>query len=181
MTSVMAEDITKGLISRTITVIEDFDLTGKEALVATGREVYVTNEVVTYMPAHKDGAEPRKLYVPGQITSPDEEDLEKVEIFFFNLDPDEFGPEISDEDLDTQYAMRGLEACDPYTLTAANQADPAFADEYPNATHWKDSKGLWCFALFGCLSRAGRHVRVRQDSRSWGTYWWFAGVRKRKK
>jgi hypothetical protein len=31
---------------------------------------------------------------------------------------------------------------------ADNAADPAFADEYPNGTHWKNVYDKYCFAAF---------------------------------
>jgi len=58
-----------------------------------------------------------------------------------------------------------------------NTDDPAFADEHPNCTHWKDGEGKWCFATF---SRWGgeRGVDVSRRDGVSRDGWWFAGVRK---
>ena len=104
---------------------------------------------------------------------------------------------ISDDDLEKEFELRGLKPADPISVAAVNEADPAFADEKPHGTHWKDAKGKWCYAAFHRWDDDGRHVLVnRYDSdwldrwgdgrevnicRSdddWDDYWWFAGVRK---
>ena len=55
-------------------------------------------------------------------------------------------------------------------------ADPAFADDHPNFTHWQDADGKWCYAAF---RRWGgeRCVRVDRDGGGWGDDWWVAGLR----
>lgn len=123
----------------------------KEALKATGRNQYVDDSVVANMPRGEG----------------DEE-----EVVFFKL-----GRWISDDDLEKEYGLRSLVPVDPYSLAAVNEADPAFADEHPNATHWKDSSGKWCYAAFGrWYGERSVHVRRRDDG--WNDDRWFAGRRK---
>ena len=121
------------------------------AIDATGRRQYTDKDVVDAMP-NGEG--------------------EEVEVVFFNL-----GRYVSDTDLDKEYELRGLKPADPFSLAAVNEVDPAFADQKPNATHWKDSNGKWCYAAFyqwygERLVYALRHVS------GWVGGWWFAGLRK---
>jgi hypothetical protein len=137
------------MISRRAKV--DRSLKSKDALVATGRNLYVNDDVVKTMP-HGGG-----------------EDSETV---FFKLDK-----WVSDDDLEKEYELRGLVPQDPHSLAKVNQDDPAFADEKPNGTHWKDKDGNWCFAAFSRW-RDGRNVGVGRHNGDWGDRWWFAGRRK---
>ena len=121
------------------------------AIDATGRRQYTDKDVVNAMP-NGEG--------------------EEAEVVFFNL-----GRYVSDTDLDKEYELRGLKPADPFSLAAVNEVDPAFADQKPNATHWKDSNGKWCYAAFyqwygERLVYALRHVS------GWVGGWWFAGLRK---
>jgi hypothetical protein len=125
----------------------------KEALIATGRNLHVTDSVFENMPKAES---------------------DEVEVIFFKI-----GRQISDNDLDKEYELRGLKPADPYSLAAVNKANPVFADEYQNGTHWKDVGDKWCFAAF---ARWGDEYRVvvRHSDGGWGGSWWFAGVRKKK-
>lgn len=143
------------LIVRVVAKV-DRSRTPQEALDATGRTQYVDRGVAKAMPRGTgEGA--------------------KTE--FFELDLSRRGGWISDSDLDKEYALRGLVPEDPYSLAAQNEADPAFADEHPNATHWKDANGSWCYAAF-FLWRDERYVRVHRCDSDWLDRWWFAGRRK---
>jgi hypothetical protein len=124
----------------------------QEAINATGRVQYVDNDVVASMP-HGEG--------------------EDAEVVFFNL-----GRFINDNDLEKEYELRGLKPADPYSLAKVNEDDPSFADTKPNATHWKDSSGKWCYIAFSRWSDDGRNVHVDRDDGYWNGYWWFAGLRK---
>jgi hypothetical protein len=124
----------------------------QQALDATGRKQYVNSDVVIAMPSGEG---------------------EEAEVIFFKL-----GKYVSDANLDKEYDLRGLKPADPYSLAAVNEADPAFADEHPNCTHWKDAKGKWCFATFNHWDDDGRSVSVYRCGNGWFGYWWFAGVRK---
>ncbi len=125
--------------------------TPQEVLDATGRKQYTDKDVVGAMP-HGEG--------------------EEVEVCFFNL-----GRDISDTDLDKEYEVHGLEPADPYSLAAVNEADPALADNNPNCTHWKDSRGKWCYVAFYRWYGVERRVGVDRGG-GWGGRWWFAGLRK---
>lgn len=126
----------------------------QSALDATGRRQYTNPEVVAEMPGFQESLS------------------EEVDVYFFQL-----GRYVSDEELDREYELRGLKPADPYALAAVNEIDPAFADGYPNGTDWKDSRGRWCFAMFGTW-RGERHVHVDRYGSVWDDGWWFAGVRK---
>ena len=128
----------------------------QEAIEATGRVQYTDRKVVDAMPK----------------TSADE-----VEVVFFKPDLSQRNGHISNDDLEKEFELRGLKPANPYTLAAVNEADPAFADEKPHGTHWKDAKGNWCYATFSRLS-GEREVSVYRDLDGWGDYWWLAGVRK---
>jgi hypothetical protein len=141
-------DAVSSLISRLVTV--DRTRGPKDALKATGRTMYVDDNVVKTMPK-------------GEAT--------EVEVFFFNL-----GRYIKVADLEKEFDLRGFKPADPYELAAVNEADPAFADEHPNGTQWKDSKGDFCYATF-YRGGGGRRLRVSHDD-AWDVRWWFAGVRK---
>lgn len=126
--------------------------TPQEAIAATGRKRYVTDAVVAEMP-RGDGDE--------------------AEVIFFKG-----GRWISDADLGKEYELRGLKPTDPYSLAAVNEDDPAFADDHPNGTHWKDADGKWCYAAFVRWRDGGRNVCVYRRDDEWGDGWWFAGRRK---
>ena len=134
-------------------------LTPQQALDATGRKQYTDRDVVNSMP-HGEGDE--------------------AEVVFFKLDLSKRGGYISDNDLEKEFELRGLVSADPYSLAAVNRDDPAFADEKPNGTHWKDANGKWCFAVFYCWDGGGRSVSVDRHGDGWGERWWFAGLRKSK-
>ncbi|MDO8567036.1 MAG: hypothetical protein Q7R58_02700 [bacterium] len=95
---------------------------------------------------------------------------EEVDVYLFKL-----GRKVNDAELQEEYELRGL-VPDPYALAAVNGADPAFADEHPNGTHWKDANGNWCYIAFG-LWFHGYFVDVRHRVLSWNDSWFFGGVR----
>ena len=137
-------------------VVVDCGRSPQQALEATGRVQYTDRKVVENMPK-----------APAVL----------AEIVFFKPDLSKRNGHISDDDLEKEYALRGLEPVDPISLAALNEAAPAFADETPHGTHWKDADGKWCFAAF---DRWGgeRYVSVDRDDYGWDDGWWFAGVRK---
>ena len=145
----MRVEAISGMIVRRVKV--DRTCPPKEAMKATGRNQYVDEEVAASMP-HGEG--------------------EEVDVYFFKL-----GRYVNDVDLGKEFDLRGLKPVDPYSLAAVNEQDPAFADDHPNATHWKDAESNWCYAIFDRW-RGGRAVLVNRDDRDWGDDWWFAGVRK---
>lgn len=138
-------------ISIHVQVQADRSLTPQQALDATGRRKYTDAKVVQTMPRGQG---------------------EEVEVIFFNV-----GRWISDNDLQKEYELRGLQPADPYSLAQVNEDDPGFSDEHPNGTHWQDAEGRWCFATF-YRWRGERRVDVNRSDRDWYGYWWFAGVRK---
>lgn len=138
-----------GMIARTVKV--NRNQSPQEALAATGRKRYTGDGGVESMP--KGGGE-------------------EVTVYFFKV-----GKKISEAQLEKEFELRGLKAADPYSLAAVNQADPAFADEHPNATHWKDKNEKWCCAYFDRWSDE-RGLGVFRYGRDWGGNWWFGGLRK---
>lgn len=128
----------------------------QEAINATGRAQYTDRKVVDSMPRGEG---------------------DEVEIVFFKPDLSERNGFISDDDLEREFELRGLKPADPISVAAVNEADPAFADQIPHGTHWKDANGIWCCATF-CHWRGKRLVIVYRIDSDWLAYWWFAGVRK---
>jgi hypothetical protein len=127
-------------------------LTPEYVIYATGRKQYTNTEVVASMPKGEG---------------------DEVELVFFKL-----SRYVSDADLEKEYELRGLKPADAYSLCAFNQADPAFADENLNGTHWQDVEGKWCFVVFGRWGGGERNVRVNRAGNGWYDSWWFAGLRK---
>lgn len=114
----------------------------------------------------------RKKRLDGEaVASMPQGDSDEVDVFFFNL-----GCNISESDLDKEYELRGLKP-DPRAQFAVNKTDPAFSDNHPNGTHWRDEGGNWCYAAWDRWSGLGRTVRVLHDSCGWRGSWWFGGVR----
>lgn len=136
------------LIIRHVTVLRD--RSPQVMIDATHRKQYIDKGVLGAMP-RGNGAE--------------------VEVIFFKV-----GRFLSDADLEKEYELRGLTPADPYSQTAVNIADPAFADNHPNGTHWKDADGNWCCATFSDWG-GGRGVDVDRDDSDWSGHWWFAGLR----
>lgn len=142
-------ELISGLIVRHVKV--DRTRTPQAALAATGRKQYITDTVVATMP-HGEG--------------------EETEVVFFKV-----GRYLSDDQLEERCKLRGLKPADPYSQSAVNEADPAFADNYPNGTHWKDAEGNWCYSAFDRWDDE-RDVNVRRYGHGWEGRWWFAGLRK---
>lgn len=142
-------DAISGMIIRHVTV--NRKRSPQEAIIATGRNRYLNDSVVASMPKGEG---------------------DETDVFFFKL-----GRYISDSDLDKEYELRGLKPADPYALAAINEADPTFADDYPNCTHWKDENGSWCYGAFSRWDGV-RLVGVDCYDDAWDDYWWFAGCRK---
>ena len=132
--------------------------TPQEVLNATVRKQYTTQGVVDAMPRGKE---------------------DEGEVVFFKPRPESYDRNgcISDDSLEKEFEFHGLKPCDPYKLSQVNADDSAFADEHPNATHWKDENGKWYYAAF---HRWGdeRYVLVYRDDGDWHGRWWFAGLRK---
>lgn len=127
----------------------------QEAIEATGFALYTDRKIVDAMPKGEG---------------------DEIEVVFFKPDPSNHNGRISDDNLEHEFGVRGLKPADPYTLAAVNEADPAFADERPHGTHWKDAEGNWCCAGFGCW-RIRPEVRISRGGDGWDVGWWFAGVR----
>ncbi|MBU2220814.1 hypothetical protein KKD81_02665 [Patescibacteria group bacterium] len=132
-----------------------------KALKATGRELYVNDNVLSAMPKGNGS---------------------KAELVFFRV-----GKHIIyDHDLDAEYSARGLVPADPFALAAHNEADPVFGDVRSNATVWRDAEGQQCHISFYGSSPVpyfgGRQkchtLHVGAGCEEWGPDWWFAGVRK---
>jgi len=127
------------------------NLTSQQVLDATKRKQYINSDVVASIPKGEG---------------------DEVDVYFFKLD--RF---VSDDDLEKEYALRGLKSADPYSQFAVNEADPVFADKHPNGTHWKDINSKWCFATFGQWFDE-RNVGVNRLDLDWDDVWCFAGLRK---
>jgi len=102
---------------------------------------------------------------------------DETEVVFFKPHLSERNGYISDDELEKEYALRGLEHADPISLAALNEADPSFAYYKPHCTHWKDAEGKWCYASFNRWN-GKRKLGVDRGDGVWHAEWWFAGVRK---
>jgi len=138
-------------------VTVDRGRTPEQAIAATGRKQYVTATVVAAMPKGT-GANAKIIYWKPLPSDYDENGW------------------ISDDKLEELFAERHLTPVDPYSLAADNEADTAFADEHPNATHWKDVNGNWCYAAFNRWGDDERRVDVERYDSRWDDDWWFAGL-----
>ena len=147
-------EATSNMIARRVKA--DRTKSPQQALDATRRQQYTDRDVVEGMPK-------------GEL---DEED-----IYLFKPDLSARGGHISDDDLEKEFDARGFKPADPYKLAKFNADDPAFADEHPNGTHWKDATGRWCFAAFDRWF-GGRLVYVNRHDDVWNDSCWFAGSRK---
>ncbi len=147
-------EMARNVIVRRVTV--NRKRTAEAALAATGRKQYTTDVVVATMP-NGEG--------------------EEVEVVFFKPDLSGKKSLISDDDLEIEFSRRGLRPADPFEAAAVSEADPAFADEHPYGTHWKNAAGKWCFATFDRWY-GERELFVSRDGPGWSDFWWFAGVRK---
>ena len=136
------------MIVRCVTVNRDRE--PQDAMRATGCCFYGNQAVIEAMP-RGDGDE--------------------VEVWFFKSDR-----YMNDADLEREYKSHNLVPVDPYSLAAVNEADPAFADKYPNATHWRNDDDKWCYAAF-YRDDDGRNVQVRHRRIGWSHGQWFAGLR----
>ncbi len=142
-------DAVSNLITRTVNV--NRTRAPQEVLDATKRAQYTDRKVMDSMPKGEG---------------------ETKEVIFVNL-----GHYVSDDNLDKELDSLGFKPADPYSVAAVNEADPAFADEHPNSTHWKDAEGKWCFVAFDRWYD-GRSVGVSRYDSDWRDYGWFACVRK---
>ncbi len=141
--------VVSGIITRRAKV--DLTRSPQDCLKATGRNLYANDEVVANMTKGKSG---------------------EANVVFFKSDRC-----MSDDQLEKEYEKQGLVPVDPYSLSAINEADPFFADKYPNGTHWKDSDGMWCSAAFSRWN-GGWIVDVDRINIGWYGPWWFGGLRK---
>ena len=133
--------------------------TPQQALDATGRRQYINQAVVDAMPRTKT------------------EGIEVVEVGFFKPRPCAFVDGImTDDRLAAEYGYFGLKP-DPIAVAAVNEADPDFATKHPNAVHWKDKDGKYCFAAFSRW-RGRPSVRVPRFAYDWRDNYVFGGVRK---
>ena len=145
-----SEVVTKVADAIVCTVTVNRDRTPEEAIKATGRRQDINDSIVKSMP-RREG--------------------DKAEVIFFKP-----GRYLNDDQLEQEFALRNLVPADPSALMAVNEADPTFADEHPNGTHWKDKDGKWCYFAF--LRGDERSVHVHRYDHGWDDDWFFAGVRK---
>lgn len=116
----------------------------------------------------------RRKYFTALVPGVPQGEGDEVDVCFFKI-----GHNINDFDLDKEYDLRGLKSADLPSLAAVNEADPAFADEHPNATQWEDTDDNLGYAAFSGGIDGERRVLVGCWHRGgWDDRWWFAGVRK---
>lgn len=127
----------------------------QELIATTGRKDYSNRSVLAGMPQGEG---------------------DEVPVTFFKLVASAYDKNgwISDDALAAEYKLRKLKP-DPRAQVAVNQDDEAFADKFPNGSHWKDTNGNWCCVLFNAWDDE-RYVRVYQGRGRWYGSYWFAGV-----
>lgn len=119
----------------------------KELIGSTNRILYVDDSVLETAPQGN----------PGTLT-------------FFKLDK-----YVSCDDLEKEYASRGLASATIESLAAYDLKEPSKMDDMKYvATQWKDANGNWCYAAFGRYG-GGRYVSVFRSDYDWDGSWWFAG------
>jgi len=138
-----------------IRVVVNRARTSQEALDATGCKQYINRKVLDSMPKGEG---------------------DEVEVVFFKPDLSKNNGYISDDDLQTEFELRGLKPSDPISLAKVNE-DYTFAYQNPNGTHWKNVENKWCFIAFHCWGH-GRDVVVNQSIDAWAGNWLFAGFPK---
>jgi hypothetical protein len=67
---------------------------------------------------------------------------------------------------------------DPYALAAVNEADPAFADKYPNSSHWDYDGRVHSYLVFYRFIDGVRYMLCRRDEGDCLGSRWFSGVPK---
>lgn len=144
-----AEELVNNTIVRRVHVNRSLSL--QQLLDDTGRKQYIDKDVLA-------------AWTVGEG--------DEAEVVFFKL-----GRKVSNEELDKEYEARGLKSADLHSLATVNILDKRFADDHPNVTVRKDSKGNWTHASFYSWLRMQRVDGNRSDP-EWYASWWFAGVRK---
>ncbi len=143
------EKLPEGAIIRRVRVKRDRTL--QEALDATGGRQHINPNVLVTAPTGVS---------------------EDVEVIFIPL-----GHFMSDKGVD-KFIPAGYRLADPWELAAVNEEDPAFADKYPNFTHWQIAGDkAWHWATFRNWD-SERSVRVGRGGYEWYGSWWVAVVRK---
>lgn len=166
-------------------VLGQSELAGEQFAVFRRRVEAVSNLIVRKVPVNRNRSQQEALDATNRAQYTDRKVVDampkgegdEAEIVFFKPDLSQRNSFISDDDLEKEFELRGLKPADPISVAAVNEADPAFADEKPHGTHWKDAKGNWCYVTF-CRWHGKRGVYVRRVDNVWFDYWWFAGVRK---
>jgi len=136
----------------------DRSLEPQQLLDATGRVQYTDRNVVSSMPRGQE---------------------DEGDVFFFKPRDEAYDEDglISDDALESEYEFFGFVPVDSYKLAQVHIDDPAFSDKEPSATHWRNSHGQWCYAIFDRWND-GRRVIVDRDDYRWNRDYRFAGVRK---
>jgi hypothetical protein len=148
---VLVDRVRTNLTNTVIRIVKvNRNRTPQEVLDATKRNQYTDKAIVKTMPKGEG---------------------DEVEVTFFKL-----GRYISDADLAKEYEARGLRP-DQYAQAAVNEADPGFADEHPNGSHWQRTDGGYNFLTFSRWNDE-RSVYCNRNDNAWNDPWWFAGVRK---
>lgn len=140
-------------------VVVDITRQPEDVISATltgGRKSYINSSVVKAMPKGEVG---------------------EREVLFLKLNLSDREGYINDLDLDKEVDALGFRMASPYEVAKVNEDDPTFSDEHPNCTHWQNSEGKWCCAIWNRWHDE-RKVDVGQYGFDWDDYCWFAVVRK---
>lgn len=129
----------------------------KQALIATGRRLYVDDAVIDTMPRGEGN---------------------EVELVFFKPDVSAYKSGwLSCQTLEREYEKHGL-APDPIALAKFAEENAAFFDDKPVCCQWRDANGNYCCAAFRRWFDE-RLAGVCRNDVVWNDSWSFAGVRKK--
>lgn len=150
-------EFAQSLIS-TVIVVKNINRsqTITEAIDATEREQYISNEVVKEMPRNKEYGD-------------------SVELKF--LEPN--GRSRTRKEVNNWYTDNDLIA-DPDSLLECVTQNLDAADDQPLACQWKDKKGKYCYLLLD-YCRLGRRVIVDRTDHSWLDGYRIVGIPKNPK
>lgn len=99
--------------------------------------------------------------------------ISEVEVCFFKLHR-----YVSNESLDEEYELRGLDPADPISQIAVNIANPWFIKKHSNATQWNPGLDNYFSTIMWGFGKPVINIGV-SNTVGFGNHWWFAGIPKK--
>jgi hypothetical protein len=168
------------------TVLGQSELADEQFTVFRRRVEVVSNLIVRKVKVNRSRAPQESLNATGRVQYLESECVDavlkgeggEVEVVFFKPLPWEcINPNsMSKRGITNALERRNLKH-DPIAVIAVNEADHAFADNYPHETLWSNDQGNWCnYARFGCWHDE-RYVTIYRDLGIDLDDRWLVGVR----